>query len=185
MSDWMVWAALMVGAYFAGSIPFALLISKSRGVDIRKHGSGNVGATNVMRVLGKRAGITCFALDVLKGAAPVVIAGFATGVIREDAIAAREAWLWLGVAAAAILGHVFPVWLKFRGGKGVATGLGALAAVWPWLTLPSAAALVVWIVCQRVTRNVGFSSSVAAVALPLVVGAAAGLGLHPWDGGGS
>src|SRR5690242_10288431 len=96
-------------SYLLGSIPFGLLVARAKGVDLRKVGSGNVGATNVVRTLGKPLGFMVFALDFLKGLVPTLV-----GRADDDAVA-----LLFGIAA--VLGHVFPVWLKFKGGKGVAT----------------------------------------------------------------
>ncbi len=136
----MTWAALLALAFLAGSIPFGLLIAKSKGVDIRAHGSGNIGATNVGRVLGKRFGFACFFLDALKGALPVVIAGLVVGLWGRplEGIASADAWLWLAVGMLALLGHMFSPWIGFKGGKGVATGFGAMVAMWTPLTLPAA-----------------------------------------------
>lgn len=167
MSAGWQWAALMAVAYVLGSIPFGLLLGLMRGVDIRRHGSGNIGATNAMRVLGKRIGALCFVLDVLKGFAPTIGAGWWMGALGASALSATNAWAWLAVAAASITGHMFPVWLGFRGGKGVATGFGAMLGVWPHLAAPAALALLVWIGCALVSRYVGLSSSLAAISLPV------------------
>lgn len=156
-------------AYLVGSIPFGLLLGRLRGVDLRAHGSGNIGATNAGRVLGRKWGLLCFMLDVLKGAVPVLCAGIWSGAISDPALSDRAETLWVSVAIAAILGHVFPIWLRFRGGKGVATSLGALLALYPIVTLPAAGALAVWLACVGVTRMVGVSSVAAAAALPLLV----------------
>ena len=161
------WSLFVAAAYAVGSVPVGFLIGRARGVDLREAGSGNIGATNAGRVLGRRWGALCFLLDVLKGAAPVLAAGAWTGAIADERLgAADEAW-WCGVALAAIVGHVCPVWLGFRGGKGVATSLGALGALWPIATVPAAAALAVWLGFAVATRYVGLSSVAAAVALPV------------------
>jgi glycerol-3-phosphate acyltransferase PlsY len=165
------WVGWWIGAYFVGSIPAGFLLARSRGVDIRQHGSGNIGATNVWRVFGPRLGALCFAIDVLKGLLPTLAAGWAHGVLAERPGAA-VAYAWMGVAAAAIGGHMFPVWLRFKGGKGVATGLGALLGVWPVMTAAAGVALAVWIVSAKVTRYVGVSSCLAALAMPVGVVAA-------------
>jgi glycerol-3-phosphate acyltransferase PlsY len=165
-SLWLIWVAL---AYLAGSIPFGLLMGLARGVDIRNHGSGNVGATNAGRVLGKSWGIACFILDVLKGLLPVLLAGLAFNYAGQWDLTAAQAGKWLAVAVAAVVGHVFPVWLKFKGGKGVATGLGVLLAFWPILTIPGAVALLLWLVCVKIWRYVSLASIVAAVSLPLTL----------------
>lgn len=179
MAWWALWIAL---GYLAGSVPFGYLIARGRGVDIREHGSGNIGATNVGRVLGAKWGRVCLVLDVLKGLAPTLGAGLAMGMIgagarlvpASDSAAAwgeGHDWLWLAVAAATVLGHMFPVWLRLRGGKGVATGLGATLGVFPVLTVAAGAAVVVWLVSAKVTRYVSVSSCLAAGALPIVVAA--------------
>lgn len=179
---WVAWIAWVVLGYLAGSIPFGLLIGRLRGVDIRRAGSGNVGATNVGRLLGRRWGVACFVLDVLKGAAPVLLAGWGMGLLGRVDIAAGEAWWWLAVGAAAVLGHVFPVWLKFRGGKGVATSFGVLLGLWPLMTLPGLAALATWLVVAAATRYVSLASIIAAVGLPvylyLIWGLGRGRSLH-------
>ncbi len=208
-SYWPVWVGV---GYLAGSVPFALLIGKARGVDIRQHGSGNVGATNVGRTCGRRWGVLCFILDVLKGALPVILAGHfmhwppdappppdiaqpvaaAQQIAQQAAQVAQEVsqnvaqalhqqtaaspwvtsgggtwqWCWLLVAVAAVLGHMFPLWLRFRGGKGVATGLGALLGFYPLVTLPALAAAATWIVLVKCFRYVSLASMVAACALP-------------------
>ncbi len=157
-------------AYLVGSVPVGLLIGKALGVDIREHGSGNIGATNAGRVLGQPWGAICFILDVLKGAGPTLAAGIWSGMLFDPgSSAAAQAW-WLGVALAAIAGHIFPVWLGFRGGKGVATSLGALLALWPITTLPTLFALLVWLGVARATRYVGVASVAAAAVLPGAVG---------------
>jgi glycerol-3-phosphate acyltransferase PlsY len=144
--------------YLSGSIPFGLLIAKaSRGVDVRGVGSGNIGATNVLRAVGKGAAALTLALDMLKGWAPVAL-GRTLGA--SDAQVA-------GVALAAFLGHLYPVFLRFRGGKGVATFLGVLLAL-----LPKVAFLVVgvWLLVAAVFRYSSLAALVAAVASPLLVG---------------
>lgn len=119
--------ALLGLGYLMGSIPFGVLITRRAvGVDVRSQGSGNIGATNVARVAGKKVGILVLLLDALKGAVPVLLAraGWPEAV-----------WLHAGVAGSAFLGHVFPVWLGFKGGKGVATALGVLLVLEPWVAL--------------------------------------------------
>jgi glycerol-3-phosphate acyltransferase PlsY len=166
----MLWPLFLVLAFLAGSVPFGLLIARAKGIDIRAHGSGNIGATNVGRVLGKRYGFACFGLDALKGALPVLVAGWWMGVLGApiDRLAADDQWWWLGVGAAALLGHVFSPWVGFKGGKGVATGFGAFASMWTPLALPTLVALVVWIVVLKLSRMVSLASIVAAVAIPIV-----------------
>lgn len=173
MSDNATFLAALLLAYLAGSIPFGLLLGFAKGVDLRAHGSGNIGATNAMRVLGKRLGALCFALDVLKGLLPTLLLGLWLGVAGNRFPTTGQAFVHLGLAAATIVGHVFPVWLRFKGGKGVATGFGAMLGVFPQITLPALGALVVWIACARVTRYVSLSSIVAALCLaPFIVAGA-------------
>ena len=144
-------------AYLVGSIPFGYLIAKANGIDIRQHGSGNIGATNVLRTLGKKWGITCFACDFLKGLFSVWIAlGLSGGSSFAGIIG----------AVACIIGHSFPIWLKFKGGKGVATSGGALFALLPVTAL---LLLVVWAIVFYATRYVSLASIAVAVALPIIV----------------
>lgn len=163
------WLACIIGAYVIGSIPFGVIIGRAKGIDIRQHGSKNIGATNVTRVLGKRLGMLCFALDVLKGAAPVVIAGIVNQTLGRTApqLTQTQMWLWLAVAAAAVAGHMYSIFLRFRGGKGVATGFGAALGMWPLLTLVALGALVVWYVALRMFKYVSVASMLGAISLPL------------------
>lgn len=177
MPDGAWWSLFVVGAYLAGAVPFGFVIARAKGIDIRAHGSGNIGATNVRRVLGSGPGNLCFALDVLKGALPVVVSGLVMGTLGAGAVATTDAWWWLGVALATVLGHVFPVYLRFKGGKGVATALGSLASMWPIVTPAALIALALWIVTVKTTRYVSVASCVAAVALPVAV---LGLRLAGW-----
>lgn len=160
------WSLIWLVAYVIGSIPFGFLIARSNGIDIRQHGSGNIGATNVGRVLGRRLGLFCFGLDVLKGLVPSVLAGVIMDVHARADLPPLVALAWLGVPVAAIMGHMFPVWLKFRGGKGVATGLGALVGVFPVMTFAAIVVLLIWIASAKITRYVGISSCLAALCMP-------------------
>lgn len=170
MTSWLVLFGL---AYLCGSIPFGVLIGRAKGIDIREHGSRNIGATNVLRVLGRPLGIMCFVLDVLKGAIPTISAGllnetWGRSIVGADAMSINEQLWWLGVPLAAVLGHTCSIFIGFRGGKGVATGFGGLVALWPMLTLACAAAFVVWYAMLRIFRYVSLASMTAACALPLV-----------------
>lgn len=147
---------LGLASYLLGSIPFALLIGRMHGVDIRLHGSGNVGATNVVRVLGRGPGILCFVLDFLKGAGPVLAAH----------MLALPLWAAILAAAAAILGHSRSLFLGFKGGKSVATGAGALVALSPVAGL---GALLVWGGVFLASRIVSLASIAAALALPVLM----------------
>ncbi len=150
--------------YLLGSFPSGLIISRARGLDIRKHGSGNIGATNVLRVLGKKWGYLVFGLDALKGFAAVRIA-FAIALAAGPAITQREL---VGIAGglACILGHTFPIWLRFHGGKGVATSAGVLLGLMP---LAVVSVFAVWVILFRFTRYVSIASIGAAAALPFFV----------------
>jgi glycerol-3-phosphate acyltransferase PlsY len=149
---------LVLAAYFLGSIPFGLLLAKLfGGSDVRKAGSGNIGAANVARVVGPLAGILTLVLDTAKGAAAVLLAARLT---HESA-----AWMMLA-ALAALAGHCFPVWLKFKGGKGVATALGVFLALCP---LAALAALLLFALVAACWRYVSLGSISAAAAMPLLM----------------
>lgn len=174
----MLWPIAYAGAFLAGSIPFGLLIARANSVDIRRVGSGNIGATNVVRTVGIRPGILCFVLDVLKGMVPALAAGVASGLVGTLSVPADQAWLWLGVVIAAVAGHMFSPWVGFKGGKGVATGLGAMLGIYPALTTPGLAAFVAWIIIVRRWRMVGIASVIAAALLPIVVAAQFAIAHH-------
>lgn len=163
----MLWPAAVIAAFLVGSIPFGYLLGKARGVDLRTVGSRNIGATNLGRVLGRRWFFVCFFLDMAKGFVPTFVAGRRAGLIGDLAVPADQAWWWLAVMAAAVLGHMYTPWLGFRGGKGVATGLGALLGVFPALALPGIGAFVVFLVVLAMWRFVSAASIAAALALPL------------------
>ena len=159
----------ILAAYLLGSLPFGLLIGWSRGVDIRSSGSGNIGATNLSRALGRKWGIFAFCLDYLKGLAPTLVAlrvaipALPPGV-DTTVTSPWPPWLPVAVGAAAILGHVFPIYLRFRGGKGVATAFGVMTALsWPATLI----AALVWLTLYVITRTVSVASLVAAVTLPV------------------
>lgn len=160
-------------------MPFGLWIARAKGVNIRAHGSGNIGATNVWRVMGRGPGMLCFTLDVLKGLVPSLSAGVLLGTVRFgeadplSAAADASVWLHVGTGVAAILGHMFTPLAGFKGGKGVATAFGALLGVWPVMTVAVLLALAAWIVVFKVGRMVGIASVIAAGIVPLAV---AGLG---------
>ena len=155
---------VLVASYLLGSIPFGYLAGRTAGIDIRKAGSGNIGTTNVVRVLGKRYGYPVFVLDFLKGLGGVKIS-------IAIATATRPEWGSLemfGVLAAAssVIGHSFPPWLKFQGGKGVATSAGALFGLMPLAMVIGAA---IWMLVFWMTRYVSVASMITATALPLVI----------------
>ena len=144
-------ALLIATAYLLGGIPFGYLLGKLKGVDIRKHGSGNVGATNVARVLGKPYGVAVYILDFLKGFLPTFIAVKLYGA---------ESWIVTLVGLAAILGHMFSPFLGFKGGKGVATASGVLFAVDPKLGL---LILILWWIVYQISGYVSVGSIAAAL----------------------
>jgi glycerol-3-phosphate acyltransferase PlsY len=160
---------LTVGAYLLGAIPFGLLIGLARGVDVRTQGSRNIGATNVGRVLGRKWGYLALLLDIVKGLGPALAASLVLPH-RLDAMNAQLAIL--AVAVAAVLGHVFPVYLGFRGGKGVATTVGVAAGVWPYFTVAMAAALVAYAIGRFASGAVSVGSLLLAVVFPIALLAA-------------
>lgn len=153
---------IVVAGYLLGSIPFALLAARRwGGTDLRRVGSGNLGATNVMRASGFRAGALVAALDMAKGAASVLLAQRLTSSDTGPAMA----------AVAAVVGHVYPVWLRCRGGKGVATAFGAFSMLTPAAAVP---ALGIFVAAASLTKYISLGSLLAAVALPPLVYAAGG-----------
>jgi glycerol-3-phosphate acyltransferase PlsY len=157
-------AAVLVASYLLGSIPFGYLAGRVAGIDIRKTGSGNIGATNVVRVLGKFYGYPVFFLDFLKGLGAVKISVLV-------ATRAHSEWpspevFEIIAAVTSVIGHCFPLWLKFRGGKGIATSAGALFGLMPLAMLIG---LAVWILVFWLTRYVSVASITAAIALPFVI----------------
>jgi glycerol-3-phosphate acyltransferase PlsY len=156
---------LVVAAYLVGSIPFGLVVGLARGVDPRRAGSGNIGATNVGRLLGGRYFALVFSLDLLKGMLPMVAAGC---VLHWRAVGAQTYLLWMLVGFAAIVGHLFSVFLRFKGGKGVATSAGVILGLWPYYTLPGIVAAGLFVVLFKKTRYVSLSSMVAAGAFPVL-----------------
>ena len=168
----------VVAAYLVGSIPFGLLVARAKGVDIRAHGSGNIGATNVGRVLGRKFGVLVFALDFLKGVVAVaLVPTVGVGWLADGAEVAR-AGVAVGCAAAAFVGHLFPVWLGFRGGRGVAVGAGAVAVLTPG---PFLLALVLFAAVLSASRYMSLASlaGVGMLVISYLVSAAA-----PWTGDG-
>jgi len=160
---------LIAAAFLSGSIPFGYLIAKAKGVDIRREGSGNIGATNVGRILGRRYFYLCFALDTLKGLLPTLGAGVALGTLGRLAIPPETALVWLAAMVAAVLGHVFSPWLGFKGGKGISTSLGAMLGVFPAFTIPALGIFVVWGLSLAAWRYISLSSILAGLSLPLMV----------------
>jgi acyl phosphate:glycerol-3-phosphate acyltransferase len=152
---------LLFTAYLIGAIPFGYLIARAKGVNLFQVGSGNIGATNVGRVLGRKYGILVFTLDFLKGALPVALVPFFLRLASIESVEPIDL-LRVGVALAAFLGHLFPIYLKFRGGKGVATGAGTVFVLVPG---PAAIAVLVWLATVVSSRMISLGSLFAAAAL--------------------
>ena len=153
-----VLAAALAG-YLVGGIPFSYIAGRMRGIDLRRHGSGNLGASNTYRILGGRVALVVLALDVAKGVGPVLIA-------KQFDLPGSEPFHALAAAAGAILGHLFSPYLKFSGGKGIATSAGAFAGLTPWAF---ACALLVFAAVFAARRIVSLASLCGAVTLPLAV----------------
>lgn len=172
---WLVVALIVAVCYLLGSIPSGLIVSQSQGLDIRAHGSKNIGATNVWRVMGKKWGLLVFACDTFKGWLAVVV-----GVALAEKLGVTVALPhghteikhlttdYAGIASAlgCIMGHNFPVWLRFKGGKGVATSLGVIVGMMPLVSL---IIFAVWGLVFKISRYVSLASIVGALALPVAV----------------
>ena len=151
--------------YFLGSFPAGYFAGRLAGVDIRSVGSGNIGATNVLRTLGKRWGYPVFLIDALKGFASVRLAFI---LVKYWPSAQPHAeYIAILTAIMSVAGHMFPVWLRFKGGKGVATTAGALLGLMPW-AVPCA--FLVWFIVFKISRYVSLASIVAAISLPIIAG---------------
>jgi len=162
---WFFALAICGLGYLFGSFPAGYFAGRVTGVDIRSAGSGNIGATNVLRVLGKKWGYTVFFVDAFKGFAAVRLAFFLAGRMPEPP--PHPEYFAILAAVMCIAGHTFPIWLRFKGGKGVATSAGALFGLMP-LAVPFI--ILIWIVIFETTRYVSVASIVAAASLPIVVG---------------
>ncbi len=155
----MNYLCFLLTAYLLGSIPFGFWIAKwVQGIDIREHGSKNIGATNVFRVVGKKWGILVFILDAAKGALGVLL----PRIFHAELLVPQE----LGLAVTAILGHSFTCWLKFKGGKGVATSFGVFVALTP---LPALLAFSIFLIGFLGSRILSIGSLAAAIAFPLMI----------------
>lgn len=157
---------LIIISYFIGSISFAMLIARMHGIDLRAIGSGNLGATNLARACGKKWAYICFALDVLKGFVPVIAAKL---LIIPASPSAALLTVWLATGIAAILGHIFPFYLKFKGGKGVATSFGVVLGIWPYYTIPGLIVFVLWAVIVLIWKYISLASVIAAAIFPIVM----------------
>ena len=159
---------LLLFAYLLGSVPWAMIIAKAHGKDLRKVGSGNIGATNLSRAVGKKWAYVCFLLDAIKGFVPVLTGSVIIGKTQGPGSAA----ILLAIGLAAILGHVFPIYIGFKGGKGVATSFGVALAIWPYYTTCSVVSLLVWVIVTFIWRYVSLGSIIAAVVFPITLAVA-------------
>jgi glycerol-3-phosphate acyltransferase PlsY len=159
----MSYVLLVLGAYLIGSFPTGYVMGRARGIDVRKEGSGNIGATNTLRVLGKKWGYACLALDVGKGLLAVLLAK----LVVAPAAGIDPVTASIIAAIAVVLGHNFPVWLGFKGGKGVATSAGAIGGLFhPAVFIFG---MLSWILAFKITRVVSIASMVGAVVLSAAV----------------
>ena len=164
---------VIVAGYLLGSLPASVLAGRLAGIDIREHGSGNAGASNVLRTLGWKPALAVFIVDVAKGATAAWIGGW----LSLDALPIEVAWLPVLGGAAAVVGHIWPVWIGFRGGKGVATALGVSLVLAP---IAATVALAVFILCVALTRRISIGSLAGSAALPVMLWVLASLGrVHP------
>jgi glycerol-3-phosphate acyltransferase PlsY len=156
-----------VAAYLLGSIPTGFLVGRAKGIDVRKVGSGNIGATNAFRILGKGPGIFVLVVDGLKGWVAVAYIPILAHLLFDSSWkSSTQQWLKIIAAISVILGHNYTCWLKFKGGKGIATSAGVLAALVPWAMIIS---LATWIIVCVLTRYVSLASIAASLILPFAV----------------
>jgi glycerol-3-phosphate acyltransferase PlsY len=154
---------LIILAYLIGSVPTAVWIGKRfYGIDVREFGSGNAGATNTFRVLGKKAGIPVLIIDIIKGSSAVALAYFSSFVARSPEFINLQ----LGLGVAALVGHIFPVFAGFRGGKGVATLLGIVVCILP---VAASLSLVIFLMVLFLSRMISLSSMLAGVSFPIIL----------------
>lgn len=156
---------LIIGAYLLGSVPFGVIIARAHGKNLREIGSGNIGATNVSRALGKKWAYFCFLLDVFKGLVPML----AAVLLMSDPPSIAQLFLALAAGIAAILGHIFPIYVKFRGGKGVATSFGVALGLWPYYTICSLLSFAIWTAVTLASRYISLASIVASIAFPITL----------------
>ncbi len=165
--EWSSYLITAVVAYFVGSIPTGYLLAKAKGIDIRKSGSGNIGATNVFRILGKPAGIAVLLVDALKGFAPTYFIRYFLPGAEPNAVEYHS----MTAGLFAILGHNYTCWLRFKGGKGIATSAGVVVALAPVALVITVAT---WIIIFLVSKYVSLASIIAAAILPVAIWATGG-----------
>ena len=164
MTDAVAWILAVPVAYLIGSVPVGIALGRFlRGIDVRRYGSGSSGATNVLRTLGPAAGLLVLLADIAKGAVPVILVSLATD----------EAWIRATAGTMVIVGHMWPVWARFRGGKGVATSIGAVIVLAPWVALPAAG---IGFALLAVTRIVSLASMTGAIIGTVVLLVMIGIG---------
>jgi acyl phosphate:glycerol-3-phosphate acyltransferase len=155
---------IFIISYLIGAIPWGFIIAKLKGVDIREHGSGNIGATNVTRTIGKRWGVLCFFIDFLKGLLPVI----AVKILFPSIWFLTPMQICFAIiltVLGTVLGHMYPIYLKFKGGKGVSTGAGALVAITPYAVI---CGLTVWIIVYKTSKFVSLASITAAIIVAIL-----------------
>jgi len=162
MQNWLFLIAVIVGAYLFAAIPWGLLIGRLKGIDIRQHGSGNIGATNVRRVLGKGWGRLCFALDFLKGLLPLLAVQY---MIKKGILVDPWQIAEALTALACVTGHIASVYIRFQGGRGISTTFGIMLALAPWSLV---LALLLWVAVFYTTRYVSLASIAATGLLPVI-----------------
>ena len=168
MIFWVVLAICILGSFLLGAIPFGLLVGRLHGIDVRTIGSGNVGAMNVGRILGRKWFFVVFILDLLKGLVPTLVGGWVLPSFAADVSLPTIMIARLLVGFAAILGHNYSPFLKLRGGKGVSTSLGVALGVYPDLTIPAILAFGVWIAGFGVTRMSSVGSILGGISFPIL-----------------
>lgn len=169
MTFWLVFAGCVPGSFLLGGVPFGVLVGRLHGIDVRKIGSGNIGAMNVGRILGRKWFLIVFGLDLLKGLLPTLVGGWVLGSIAPDAASETTRMVCrLLVGLTSILGHNYSPFLGFRGGKGVSTSLGVALGVYPDLTYPALMSLGLWVVGFYVTRMSSVGSLAGGIFFPVL-----------------
>ena len=156
--------AIFVLSYLTGAIPWGFIIGTLKGVDIREQGSGNIGATNVTRIIGKRWGVLCFFIDFLKGFFPVVI----VKILFPNILFLTQTQISMAIILAVlgtVIGHMYPIYLGFKGGKGVSTGAGALVAITPYAVI---CGLIIWVATFKISKYVSLASIIAAISVAVL-----------------
>jgi len=150
-------------AFLSGSIPFGVLFTRKRGIDLKTTGSRNIGATNVLRTAGRSPALLTLICDALKGAIPVILRSV---LLRKLNATETQTEAWMAITGvSAVAGHMFSIFLSFKGGKGVATGLGVIMALRPWVAV---LLLIIWVVVASITRYSSLASIISTCALPVI-----------------